>query len=81
MIEETLHTAPFIVLSCYLANFSTAANSPCQPVLMSSADIQAALSDMCSISIDEIANVLVSLGFKISLEADGSPRWAMYPND
>ncbi|MBR3895836.1 MAG: hypothetical protein IKJ42_02265 [Bacteroidaceae bacterium] len=70
--------ASSVVLAGYLQSFIPATGAEGENlVLKTSQQIQDDLSTMVDITLNDIAEEMVSIGYKVKLDEDGLPKWMM----
>ena len=70
--------ASSVVLAGYLQSFIPATGAEGENlVLKTSQQIQDDLSTMVDITLNDIAEEMVSIGYKVKLDEDGLPKWKM----
>lgn len=70
--------ASSVVLAGYLQSFIPATGAEGDNlVLKTSQQIQDDLSTMVDITLNDIAEEMVSIGYKVKLDEDGLPKWMM----
>lgn len=76
--EKTPLPASSVVLAGYLQSFIPATDAEGENlVLKTSQQIQDDLSHMVDITLNDIAEEMVSIGYKVKLDEDGLPKWMM----
>lgn len=70
-------SVPVQVLLRYLEAFLPADETDSDVILKSSQEIQDDLSEMVVISVDEISTEMLECGYRLVVDADNKPKWAM----
>lgn len=76
MENNTITAAAESILQQYLSRYAPAENTDTNIILRTSQDIVEDLAEVMEISINEVANLLASQGYKI-VHKDGRLGWAM----
>ncbi len=79
-MKKNEHSLPAssVVLAGYLQSFIPATGAEGENlVLKTSQQIQDDLSTMVDITLNDIAEEMVSIGYKVKLDEDGLPKWMM----
>lgn len=77
MENDTTTVVAERILQQYLSRYAPAENTDTNIILRTSQDIVEELSEVMELTINEVANLLASQGYKIVHSKDGRIGWAM----